>query len=47
MAVRFAPIQRKILITEPAIGCQFKVVKLTEIVRVQFEQISNDRLLLV
>jgi hypothetical protein len=46
MPVGFAPIEWKVLIAEPAIRSYLDSVKLTEIVRVQLEQVGEDRLLL-
>jgi hypothetical protein len=44
--VRFAPIQRKVLVTKAAILAKFHIDELAEVVLIQLEQIGQDGLVL-
>jgi hypothetical protein len=46
MSARVSPIKGKIPVAEPTVGSHFQIVKLAEIVHIQFQQVSQDRLLL-
>ena len=46
MSVRLASMQRKRLVAESAIRSDIQIVKLAEIMCIQFKQVSQDRLVL-
>jgi len=45
MPAGLGPVERQMRIAELAVGSESDVIELTEIVRVQFEQIGQDRFL--